>query len=321
MSETSPYAYEKQFDDLPRPVTMVRTPEGRDLAMQRTVHHLTKSSPVFLLHGSPGCRLGPMPQQLNLYMLGVNLITYDRPGYGRSDRHEGRTVADVASEVAAIADALNIERFGVVGRSGGVAGALGCAALLGDRVTSVTGLVGVAPPSETFDRYKGMVAGNVDLHQKALQDPEALQAQYAELSKEVERNPGWFIDSFLWDQMPAVDQGVLSDPRVRSLQLAAYYEALVPQQGVGWVDDTVAANHDWGYDLSAVQQPTLLWHGEYDQFSPYANSDHMAEQIRAGGNENVMNMVWASRGHFGAFEVLEKALAWQRDQYLDSGPQ
>jgi pimeloyl-ACP methyl ester carboxylesterase len=54
-----------------------------------------------------------------LYRLGVWLICYDRPGYGGSDRHEGRTVADAAWDVLTIADELKLPEFGVIGRSGG----------------------------------------------------------------------------------------------------------------------------------------------------------------------------------------------------------
>jgi len=51
---------------------------------------------VFLLHGTPGSRMGPRPRSSLLYRLGVRLICHDRPGYGDSTRHEGRRVADVA---------------------------------------------------------------------------------------------------------------------------------------------------------------------------------------------------------------------------------
>lgn len=80
-----------------------------------------------------------------LYQRRMQLIAYDRPGYGGSDRHVGRTVADVAQDVAAIADALGLDTFAVAGRSGGAAGALACAALLPDRVTRTATMVGLAP--------------------------------------------------------------------------------------------------------------------------------------------------------------------------------
>ena len=107
--------------------------------------------PVFMLHGTPGSRIGPFPQTRVLYELGVRLISFDRPGYGGSDRLDSRRVADVVPDVVAIADELELDRFAVLGRSGGGPHALACAALLpepGDpgRRAGVAGPVGGRGP-------------------------------------------------------------------------------------------------------------------------------------------------------------------------------
>lgn len=93
-----------------------------------------------VMHETPGSRRSPRPRASVLYRLGVQLICYDRPGYGGSDRHPRRTVADAATDVQAIANELGIDSFGVVGHSGGGPHALACAALLGDRVHSAANL-------------------------------------------------------------------------------------------------------------------------------------------------------------------------------------
>jgi pimeloyl-ACP methyl ester carboxylesterase len=46
-------------------------------------------------------------------------VSYDRPSYGTSTAHPGRDMASAAADVAAIADALGIGRFAVMGHSGG----------------------------------------------------------------------------------------------------------------------------------------------------------------------------------------------------------
>ena len=48
-------------------------------------------------------------------------------------------------DIAAIADALAIERFATWGASGGGPHALACGALLGDRVAAVATIAGAAP--------------------------------------------------------------------------------------------------------------------------------------------------------------------------------
>src|SRR5260370_37285137 len=107
---------------------MVRLPDSRRLACEE--YGEPDGDPVFFLHGTPGSRLGPRPRAIVLYQLGVRLIAFDRPGYGQSDPQPGRTVADVASDVSAIADYLELDHFAVIGRSGADPHALACAARL-----------------------------------------------------------------------------------------------------------------------------------------------------------------------------------------------
>lgn len=82
------------------------------------------------LDGTPGCRLNRLIDDSVYVEAGVRHVTTDRAGYGRSSRHRGRSVADEAWDVLAVADALGFDRFAVVG-SGGEPHALACSALLG----------------------------------------------------------------------------------------------------------------------------------------------------------------------------------------------
>ena len=101
--------------------------------------------PVIGLHGTPGCRLSRWPDDALYARAGVRYITTDRAGYGRSSRHRGRSVADEAADVRAVADALGLGRFSIVGGSGGGPHALACAALLGDRLDRVACQSSLAP--------------------------------------------------------------------------------------------------------------------------------------------------------------------------------
>lgn len=57
------------------------------------------------------------------YQLGIRLIAIDRPGYGLSTDQPNRTFGDWSTDVLSVADALAIERFGVIGWStGGIYG-------------------------------------------------------------------------------------------------------------------------------------------------------------------------------------------------------
>ena len=92
----------------------VITADGRRLAY--CIGGDADGFPVFALHGTPGGRL---LRRDDIYAPdGVLGISYDRPGYGQSTRHRGRTVADGAGDIAAIADDLGLTTFAGVGGVG-----------------------------------------------------------------------------------------------------------------------------------------------------------------------------------------------------------
>jgi pimeloyl-ACP methyl ester carboxylesterase len=100
---------------------------------------------------------------------GVRLVSFDRAGYGGSDRHPGRRIADVVADTEAVADAFGAERFLVFGESSGGPYALGCAALLPARVIAAVSMSGPAPfNAEGLDFMAGMGQDNIDEYNAAL---------------------------------------------------------------------------------------------------------------------------------------------------------
>ena len=106
----------------------IRAGDGRSLGVCEW--GMPTGAPVFSLHGTPGSRLGRHHDPTVYERANVRLVTYDRPGYGLSDRQPGRRIVDAVADVAAIADALELDRFAVMGGSGGAPHALACGALL-----------------------------------------------------------------------------------------------------------------------------------------------------------------------------------------------
>jgi pimeloyl-ACP methyl ester carboxylesterase len=165
----------------------VRDHDGRRLSVDSLGD--PEGKPVFLLHGTPGGRGGPRPRGIVLYRLGIRLISFDRPGYPGSDRDPGRTVASAAENVRVIADYFGIDRFSVVGRSGGAPHALACAALLPDRVISAAALSSPAPhDADDLIWTAGMAASNVRAYGYARTGQcDALRAMLEELRGLAER--------------------------------------------------------------------------------------------------------------------------------------
>jgi pimeloyl-ACP methyl ester carboxylesterase len=280
----------------------VEAPDGRCLTFHTS--GAPTGTPVFLLHGTPGSRNGPKPRGSVLYRLGVRLIAYDRPGYGGSARHLGRSVADAAADVATIADSLGLDRFAVAGRSGGGPHALACAALLGERVTRTAVLVGVAPAdAKGLDWFDGMTEHNVNAYSTADADAAMLIERLSLRARVLARAPETHIDTLL-PQMTASDRRVVSDVAIRRLLADTYSEAL--RSGpYGWIDDVFAFRDGWGFSFEDIRGPVLLWHGADDNFSPVSHTHWMAARIPQAEIH-----VKADSAHFGAVEILPDLLSW-----------
>jgi pimeloyl-ACP methyl ester carboxylesterase len=282
--------------------TFVRSADGRQLAVR--VSGNPDGHPVVYLHGTPGSRVGPFPSARVLYGLGVRLISFDRPGYGGSDRLVARLVADVVPDVRAIMDQLGMERFAVLGRSGGGPHALACAALMPDRVTRAGILVSLAPwQAQGLDWFAGMAESNIHEYTTAASEPESLIAELAQTAARIKADPTSHV-STLGPELPESDRRVVADTGIRALLAKNFAEAL-RDSAAGWIDDALAFCAPWGFDPSDIKVPVLLWHGENDVFSPVAHARWLATQIP--GAE-----LWIrpNTAHFGALEVVPDVLSW-----------
>ncbi|MBD0744347.1 alpha/beta hydrolase [Streptomyces sp. CBMA152] len=280
----------------------MRAADGRHLMVERFGD--PRGRPVFLLHGTPGSRLGPAPRGMVLYQRRMQLIAYDRPGYGGSDRLEGRSVADVVQDVRTIADSYGLERFAVVGRSGGAPHALACAALLPERVTRTAALVTLAPrDAPGLDWFEGMTAYNVEEYTTASVDPEEFAARLIPRSDEIRRNPIQLLDELRRDLTHA-DRMVVKDAGVRSMLLRNYQEAL-RTSAYGWIDDALALSSPWGFDPADITGEVLLWHGVKDVFSPVGHSRWLAERI-----PGATAVLEPTAAHFDALHALPDILTW-----------
>ena len=209
---------------------------------------------------------------------GARLIGYDRPGYGGSDPHVGRSIADAAADVAAIADALGFERFVTWGISGGGPHALACATLLGDRVAAAASLAGVAPPdAEGLDWQGGMGELNQVEFDKVREGPEALEAWLREEARELlSAGPEGLMESMRTIIGPP-DVAVLGEG-LASFLLGSMQRAL-GERVDGWRDDDLAFLTDWGFDPAKIAVPVQVWQGEQDVMVPPSHGRWLAEHV------------------------------------------
>jgi pimeloyl-ACP methyl ester carboxylesterase len=268
-------------------------PDGRTLAFAQWGD--PSGSPIFGLHGTPGCRLTRHYDEAKIAATGARLITYDRPGYGASDRHRGRIVADCVADVAAIADELGIDRFAVTGGSGGGPHSLAVAAALPDRVTRAACVVGVAPFEVLGDSwFDGMDPENIKEFGWALEGEQRLQPELsAEAARVIARqaeDPANTLGNF---DLPDSDREIMARPQVAAVM--AEWLAECVRTGVwGWVDDDIAFTVPWGFDVATIRVPTAIWWGANDVLVPPQHGEWLAAAV-----PGALTRVDASAGHQG----------------------
>jgi pimeloyl-ACP methyl ester carboxylesterase len=290
-------------------VDLVRAPGGRRLAVEEFGD--PRGIPVFLLHGMPGSRLGPHPRASLLYRLGIRLITFDRPGYGQSDRKADRSVADAAADVLAVADAYSLARFAIVGRSGGAPHALACAALLPGRAIRVASLVSLAPPdAKGLNWFHGMAPSNVTEFMAALRGYNTVAPRLFAAARKIRLDPAKLV-SDLQTELLECDKQIVSDVGIKTRLLAAYSEAF-RLTAFGWIDDMLALSRPWQFDLADIHVPVLLWHGAQDKLSPVSHAHWLANEI-----SDITVIIDPGAAHFGALSVLPEVLNWTINGKID----
>ena len=220
--------------------------------------------PVFYHHGTPNLGAPPEPLFADADRLGLRFVGYDRPGYGGSASDPGRDIASAAEHTARIADELGLDRFAVLGHSGGGPHALACATLLDDRVLAAVSIAGLAPYGAAgLDWFAGMVS---PLGLRAAAQGRAAKQAYE--AAPTETDPG-----FIAADWAALAGGWRWFETVVSPAIAAGPAAAI--------DDDLAYVEPWGFEPADCEVPVLLVHGALDGCVPSAHSAWLAAHIPA----------------------------------------
>lgn len=209
---------------------------------------------------------------------GLRVITYARPGYSGSTRHRGRSVADAASDTAAVLDALEVEDFLTLGHSGGGPHALACGALLPHRCRAVVAVSSVAPyDGDDLDWLDGMAEENVIEFEKTLLGEDDYRSF---LEEEIEIYAGVSADEVaeaMRGLVPDVDKAVLTG-EMAEMSVTTFRQ--VAKDGLeGWLDDGLAFVRPWGFDLESITVPVAVWQGWHDKMVPYGHGVWLAANI------------------------------------------
>lgn len=209
---------------------------------------------LFQFHGTPGARItGLNEDELSeAAESGFRIVSPDRPGYGYSTRYPQASFESWANDIQQLSNHLGIDRFHVLGVSGGGPFALASAAYLQERVLSAT-LVSTATPAENVEFRQGMGIANKIFYLSAIKFP----IMYKVLCHAYGRLGRW----------SAARSG--SESNCEPFR----------QGGAGIEADLRLVSHPWNIPLNSIKAPVYLWHGEKDVHSPVAGARALASRI------------------------------------------
>jgi pimeloyl-ACP methyl ester carboxylesterase len=206
----------------------------------------------------------------------LRYVMVDRPGFGGSDPHPGRRVADFAADVDQLADALRFERFSVVGVSAGAPYALACAAALPDRLIGAAAVSSI-PPGLRLRRARGM-----DLRYRlalgALARWPRLIGRLGDAAIDLVRRRPSLLGRVISAGASATDRSLLAEQEARDTAARSFLAATA-RGAAPMIEDYLVCRRDWGFGPEAVQGRVHLWHGTDDRLIPLRYVEPLAAAL------------------------------------------
>jgi pimeloyl-ACP methyl ester carboxylesterase len=215
--------------------------------------------PVFHFHGSPSSRLEPLLLGDEIFSkLGLRIIAPDRPGMGQSDFQPDRGFSDWPNDVVFLADALGLEKFSILGISGGCGYVAACAAKVPERLHSAVIVSGAWPMQYIED----MPTASRLLWFLAKKSPIFHKILLKLMLRSLKGSPQKVLATFK-KQLPPVDYAVVESPDRMKSFCQMSLESMC--KGVkGATRDLQLYVREWDFSLDEIQIPLTLFHGGRD---------------------------------------------------------
>lgn len=278
-----------------QPTAKVTLPNGHRIAYEEFGE--PGGYPLFYFHDYGSSRLECAFLHSSAKSHGYRLIAADRPGIGWSDFYANATAESVAVDTILLADALQIERFGVLAVGSGGVFALALAHACPHRVRQFTSLGGV--PGSVFreSRASSEVARWMGRWVPSLLKC-LVRCRWAMLREHPAQNL-----QRLMDELSPADRSVLQDPAVRHT-LAIDQLEVMRQGSLGLAQDLSNCYRKLGFNLADVSVLTTIWQGRSDSLSQRADCEFMASQMPATHYHRISNA-----GHFFFINGVDSVFA------------
>ena len=231
----------------------------------------------------------------------MRVIALDRPGFGRSDSQKDRRIGDWPDDVLEVADQIGIERFAVLGESGGGPYAAACACKIPHRVTRAGIASGWGPATATEARAGLRWSTRLTLALwRRVPLLVHLTMWYLALAAR------WLPRAVLRrarSRLPPPDQLIVDQPEMQAMMQDALRETF-RKGGGGQAHETLLFARPWDFRLEDIACEVYLWHGEADKTVPISMGRYQAQAI-----PNCRATFVPEAGHFWIFEHFDEVFA------------
>ena len=237
----------------------ITLPDGRKLGFAE----YGSGTPLLYFHGHPCSRL---EAQYLARRDGIRVIGIDRPGMGLSSYQANRTLISWTADVVSLADSLGIEKFSVVGLSGGAPYALACAYAVLERISAC----GIVSGAWSIDRKTTFLSAWM---------PWIMLPIMGRFLKDADTAKGLIVKQAgkVW---PGSDKRILDDPAIPEIMATTLVEAF-RQGSRGPARDAMLIGRIKGFRLDEITHPNIhLWHGNADQQVPVTTAQKVAQGLR-----------------------------------------
>ena len=260
---------------------------------------------ILFLHGTPsdGTLWKPWFDEIK----SVRAVSTSRAGYGLSDRHHGRSVADDLADQAAVLDHLGIKEFVSIGWSGGGPHSLNMTR--DPRCKAAFTLAGVGEWGRAdLDFLSDMGPENHEEFGEALKGESAI-TEWMNTNAVAMRNvtgPDLFVafGGLIGD----ADKKALT-PEVAEVEAEMFRRALSVSYD-GWIDDDLAFVRDFGFDISKIDKPVVIYQGDDDFMVPHAHAYWLKKHIPTAKLNFVPGHGHISLGEEFRPEIIKEAVAF-----------
>ena len=269
----------------------IKLHDGRTLGYAE--YGALKGKPIFHFHGANSSRLSGQDFNPVATRLNARIIVAERPGFGLSDFQPGRQILDWPDDVTELANALQLDRFAVMGLSAGGPYVLACALKIPQRLTAAAIISGDSP-RDVLGTTAGILYSIRLVSILSRRAPWLLRLFLGLADYSARHHPHRFFSHFT-ARLAEPDKVLFARPEAKQNYITNFLEShRSGTRGAVW--DMALISRPWGLRLQDVSMKIHLWHGGADTAAPPVMGRYIANAI-----PNCQAKFYPGEGHLSLF--------------------